>query len=33
MSEFFDAAPLDWITDGYTATVEVEGRPVTLADG
>lgn len=32
MSEFLDAAPLDWLTDGYTATVEVDGRPVTLAN-
>src|ERR1700750_1324467 len=32
MPEFHDAAPVDWVPEGETATVEVDGRPVTLAN-
>ncbi|HET6810750.1 MAG TPA: Rieske 2Fe-2S domain-containing protein [Acidimicrobiales bacterium] len=31
-SAFHDAAPTDWVAPGETATVEVDGRPVTLAN-
>ena len=29
---FYDAAPLDWIAQGSTATVDVDGFPVALAN-
>jgi 3-phenylpropionate/trans-cinnamate dioxygenase ferredoxin component len=32
VSEFHDAAPTDWVAPGETATVEVGGLPVTLAN-
>jgi 3-phenylpropionate/trans-cinnamate dioxygenase ferredoxin component len=32
MSVFHDAAPVDWVAEGETATVEVDGRPVALAN-
>ena len=32
MPEFFDAAPTDWVAPGETATVDVNGLPVTLAN-
>jgi len=32
MSEFHQAAPTDWLAPGETATVEVDGRPVVLAN-
>ena len=32
VSEFHDAAPTDWVAPGETATVEVGGVPVTLAN-
>jgi nitrite reductase/ring-hydroxylating ferredoxin subunit len=32
VSNFHDAAPVDWIPTGRTATVEVDGRPVTIAN-
>ena len=32
MSEFVDAAPTDWLGPGETATVDVDGRPVTIAN-
>jgi len=32
MAEFHDAMPVDWIPPGETATVEVDGRPVTIAN-
>jgi len=32
VSEFHDAMPTDWIAPGETATVEVAGRPVAVAN-
>jgi 3-phenylpropionate/trans-cinnamate dioxygenase ferredoxin subunit len=32
MSGFHDAAPVDWVADGETATVDVDGRAVALAN-
>jgi 3-phenylpropionate/trans-cinnamate dioxygenase ferredoxin subunit len=32
VSEFFDAMPTDWIAPGETATVDVNGRPVAVAN-
>jgi 3-phenylpropionate/trans-cinnamate dioxygenase ferredoxin subunit len=32
MSEFHDAAPTDWLAPGETATVDVAGVPVALAN-
>ncbi|MFI5053618.1 MAG: Rieske (2Fe-2S) protein [Acidimicrobiia bacterium] len=32
MAEFHDAMPVDWVARGETATVEVDGRPVTIAN-
>ena len=32
MSGFVDAAPTDWVAPGETATVDVDGVPVTLAN-
>jgi 3-phenylpropionate/trans-cinnamate dioxygenase ferredoxin subunit len=32
MSEFHDAMPTDWVAEGETATIEVEGKPVTIAN-
>ena len=32
MSDFIDAAPDDWVAPGRTATVDVKGTPVTLAN-
>ena len=32
MPEFIDAMPVDWIEPGETATVDVDGRPVTIAN-
>jgi 3-phenylpropionate/trans-cinnamate dioxygenase ferredoxin subunit len=32
VSEFHDAIPTDWLEPGETATVEVDGRPITMAN-
>ncbi len=32
MIEFYDAAPADWVAPGETATVDVEGLAVALAN-
>ncbi|HUZ09618.1 MAG TPA: Rieske 2Fe-2S domain-containing protein [Acidimicrobiales bacterium] len=32
MSDYHDAMPTDWIAPGETATVEVAGRPVAVAN-
>ena len=32
MSEFHDAIPTDWIKPGETTSVDVEGRPVAIAN-
>jgi 3-phenylpropionate/trans-cinnamate dioxygenase ferredoxin subunit len=32
MSEFHDAMPTDWVAPGHTATVEVDGQPVAIAN-
>ena len=32
VSEFYPAIPTEWLSPGETATVEVDGRPVTIAN-
>lgn len=32
MAEFLDAMPTDWVAVGETATVEVDGHPVAIAN-
>lgn len=32
MGEFIDAVPTDWLVPGETATVEVDGQPVAIAN-
>jgi 3-phenylpropionate/trans-cinnamate dioxygenase ferredoxin subunit len=32
MAEFHDAVPDDWLAPGETATVEVDGQPVAIAN-
>ncbi len=32
MAQFYDALPIDWIGPGETATVEVDGFPVAVAN-
>ena len=32
MGEYIDAAPTDWVAPGQTATVDVDGTPVALAN-
>jgi 3-phenylpropionate/trans-cinnamate dioxygenase ferredoxin subunit len=32
VSQFHDAMPTDWVAPGLTATIEVDGRPVTIAN-